>query len=287
MDPRIPRDAPIGTGAPTNMPKPVMIPVYPPEIPAQGWWTDPYRPGPDPQDPHRPAEGPLCQRFHDGVHWTAFISYRVDRHVSQTGWSPITSDPAPLSQPAPKLGARAIEDYDFLPEHTVFAFDPPDPVVAGWWRDPFTQFGQRYHDGTRWTQYRFIQPSRGIGSVSEVPAEHQPRRPIDDYRPGPLRTDRSMLYGVGCMLGGGLVLALSSALDRDSAASEWTVRFGLIALLGALLALAIQSIQFAAHPKELGPRDRSAWLLPAIYLFLIGGILFRSWDDVLRSIWLR
>jgi drug/metabolite transporter (DMT)-like permease len=187
----------------------------------------------------------------------------------------------------PELGARAIEDYDFLPEHSVFAFDPPDPVVAGWWRDPFTEFGQRYHDGTRWTQYRFIQPSRGVGRVSEVPAEHRPRRPIDDYSPWPLRTNRAMLYAVGCMLGGGLVLALSSALDRNSAAYEWTVRFGLIAVLGALIALGLHSIQFAAHPKELGPRDRSAWFVPAIYVFLIGGILVRSWDDVLRSLWLR
>lgn len=266
---------------------PAPIPVYPPARITAGWWTDPYRPGPDPEDPDRPAEGPLCQRFHDGAQWTPFISYRVERQLSQTGWSPVTSDPGPLSQPPPELGARAIEDYDFLPEHTVFAFDPPDPVIAGWWRDPFTGYGQRYHDGTGWTQYRFIQPPRGIGHVSEVPAEHQPRRPIDDYRPWPLRANHAMLYGIACGLGGGLVLALSNAFDRDSAAYGWTVRFGLIALLGALSALAIHSIQFAAHPKELGPRDRSLWLVPAIYVFLIGGILFRSWDDVLRSLWLR
>ena len=162
-------------------PPPVLIPVYPPDVPSAGWWTDPYRPGPHPEDPDRPAEGPLCQRFHDGERWTAFISYRVDRQLSQTGWSPVTSDPVPLSQPPPELGARNIDDYDFLPKQNIVAFDPPDPVVAGWWRDPGPAgYGQRYHDGKRWTQYLFIQPLRGVGRISEIAADHRPRRQTDD-----------------------------------------------------------------------------------------------------------
>ena len=151
------------------------IPVWPPEAPSAGWWTDPYRPGLDPEDPRKPAPGPLCQRYHDGARWTPYISYRVERRVSPTGWSPVAQDPEPLGGPAPPLIPRSIDNYDFLPESSFIRFDPPDPIVSGWWEDPFSSFGQqRYHDGVRWTQYTVHYPLRGAVTRSEIPAVARP-----------------------------------------------------------------------------------------------------------------
>ena len=144
--------------------------MWPPDVLKAGWWTDPYRPGPDPEDPKKPAPGPLCQRFHDGVRWTPYISYRVERSVSRTGWSAVAWDPEPLAGPPPPLGPRSIDNYDFLPDAGFIAWDAPDPVVAGWWRDPFGRYGQRYHDGVRWTQYHYFQPPRTSAILSEHPA---------------------------------------------------------------------------------------------------------------------
>jgi hypothetical protein len=168
MDQRINEGS--GTYTSSPPPPPEDIPVWPPEVPTAGWWTDPYRPGPDPKDPKKPAPGPLCQRFHDGVRWTPYISYRVERHVNPTGWSTVAWDAEPLAGPPPPLGPRDIDNYDFLPHASFIEFDPPDPVVAGWWRDPFGGFGQRYHDGVRWTQYYYHQPPRGAASRFETPA---------------------------------------------------------------------------------------------------------------------
>jgi hypothetical protein len=149
--------------------------VWPPDAPGAGWWTDPYRPGPDPEDPKKTAKGPLCQRYHDGGRWTPYISYRVERRVSPTGWSEAASDPEPLAGPPPPLGPRDIDSYDFMPRPPTYPFDAPDPVVAGWWKEPFApRFGQRYHDGVRWTQYHFHRTPRGPSSLFEVPAADVP-----------------------------------------------------------------------------------------------------------------
>lgn len=158
---------------------PVSIPVYPPAVPTAGWWTDPYRPGLNPDKPGWSAEGPLCQRFHDGKKWTGFIAYRVHPSRNPTGWSEVGWDAEPLSGPAPKLGKRGLEDYEFLPEHPYFPDDPPDPPTAGWWRDPFRVSSQRYHDGIRWTQYCFRQTQSG-GFIHESPVPDPPASNDED-----------------------------------------------------------------------------------------------------------
>ena len=61
--------------------------------------------------------------------------------------------------------------YPFLPKPEVFPTKPGDPPTEGWWIDPYEPImvGQRYHDGTRWTQYICVRTARQWTDVFESP----------------------------------------------------------------------------------------------------------------------
>ena len=66
---------------------------------------------------------------------------------------------------------RMDRTYRFLPETETYPMKPPDPPTEGWWKDPFDPevVAQRYHDGTRWTQYVAGRTARQWTSVFESP----------------------------------------------------------------------------------------------------------------------
>lgn len=277
------------------LPRPERIPVYPPERPTKGWWTDPYRPGPDLTRQGGPPPGPLCQRFHDGEQWTPYIAYRVAGpkpkgflKLRPYYWGGITEDPDPLGHPAPPLGAREIDDYSFLPVVFRASGDKlPDPPTMGWWEDPFGDFGQRFHNGKRWTQYSEFYSSRSGHHLLEVPAvpHHQP--PAVEYNPGPLRTDSAFALAMLALLGGLLALGISAQLDHQGGLSGWVARVGLVAFAGGFGALLIHLVRMAFPPDSVGRIDSTNVfynLLLAVG-FGVGAVALR--DAILRALWLR
>lgn len=71
---------------------------------------------------------------------------------------------------------RMDSTYPFLPRIQTYPTKAPNPPTEGWWSDPFKPNleAQRYHDGTRWTQYVAGRTARQWTSVYESPppAEH-------------------------------------------------------------------------------------------------------------------
>ena len=65
-------------------------------------------------------------------------------------------------------------NFPFLPKIEVYPLEPPDPPSEGWWLDPFpgrTSVRQRYHDGTRWTQYISVRTAkRWTGVFEQTPS---------------------------------------------------------------------------------------------------------------------
>lgn len=277
------------------LPPPAPIPLYPPEPTTKGWWTDPYRPGPDPANPAKPAPGPLCQRFHDGERWTPYICYRIPGarprkwSLALPGpnfWGGITQDGDPLGHPAPKLGVRTIDDYSFLPM-ALSGSEPPDPPTMGWWRDPLSDFGERFHDGSRWTQYRAYWSRQWGREVLESPPVPRHSPPAVEYNPGPLRTERSFAVAMVALLGGFAVLGLSAAFDRGSGPSAWTARAGLLAFVAGFGALLVHVARTLFPPKSLGRTDSSNFFYGGILLLLSGAGVVALKDQVLRALWLR
>ena len=277
------------------LPVPARIPLYPPERPTKGWWTDPYRPGPDPAKPDRPAPGPLCQLFHDGERWTPYICYRMKGaqpkkwSLALPGpnfWGGITEDADPLAHPAPKLGGRAIDDYSFLPV-VLSGTEPPDPPTMGWWTDPLSDFGQRFHDGSRWTQYSEFWTRQWGHHLLETPPVPHHRPPAVEYNPCPLRTDRSFALAIAALLGGLLGLGLSSALDHQSGLSGWTARVGLLAFVAGFGALLIHMVRMALPPKSVGRTDATNVWYTAILVVMFGAGAVALRDSILRALWLR
>lgn len=66
---------------------------------------------------------------------------------------------------------RMDRTYPFLPRTQTYPMNAPDPPTEGWWSDPFKPNleAQRYHDGTRWTQYVAGRSARQWTSVYESP----------------------------------------------------------------------------------------------------------------------
>ncbi len=64
--------------------------------------------------------------------------------------------------------------YRFLPRIQTYPMSAPDPPTEGWWTDPFERtalLSQRYHDGTRWTQYVAVRSARHWSNVFEQPPD--------------------------------------------------------------------------------------------------------------------
>jgi hypothetical protein len=292
--PYTPPPAPDGRYA--FLPHPARIPLFPPEPPTRGWWTDPYRPGPNPRKPGYLAPGPLCQRFHDGGRWTPYISYRMPGArqrkriftVQQPNvWSGITEDPGPLAQPAPKLDiGRSIDDYSFLPR-TLSGDDPPEHPTMGWWKDPFRDFGQRFHDGTRWTQYSEFWSSKMGEHLLETPPVPYHRPPAVEYNPGPLRTGRSFGAAMAAVFSGLVLLLLSVGFDHPGTLSDWIARTGLLSFVAGFGALSVHVVRMAFPPKSLGRTDITNALYAAVLMLLFGAGLVALRDPVLRALWLR
>ena len=193
----------------------------------------------------------------------------------------------PLGQPAPQLKVvRSIDDYSFLPPALV-GDDPPEHPTIGWWTDPLSDFGQRFHDGSRWTQYSEFW-SRAWGEhLLESPPEPRHRPPPVEYNPGPLRTDRSFAVAMAAVFGGLLAMAISSAFDRQPTLSDWLARGGLLSFLAGFGALSVHVARMAFPPKSVGRTDPTNLLYAGVLVLIFGAGLVALRDPVLRALWLR
>jgi hypothetical protein len=202
-------------------------------------------------------------------------------------WGGITEDPGPLGQPAPKLEVgRSIDDYSFLPP-VLSGDDPPEHPTMGWWNDPFYDIGQRFHDGSRWTQYSEFWTRQWGEHLLETPAEPHHRPPAVEYNPGPLRTNRSFAVAMALVFGGVLVLALSSAFDRHRTLSDWIARGGLLAFLAGFGPLLLHVARMAFPPKSVGRTDATNFQYAAVLVLISGAGVVALRDPVLRALWLR
>jgi hypothetical protein len=64
------------------------------------------------------------------------------------------------------------DHHSSLPRPKSFPREAPDPPAEGWWQDPFQTpgaYSQRYHDGTRWTQYVSLRAMRSWTDIAESP----------------------------------------------------------------------------------------------------------------------
>jgi hypothetical protein len=185
---------------------------------------------------------------------------------------------------APRIGyVRGRPHYPFLPEPPLFPREPPDPPTAGWWWDPFDagpSFTQRYHDGTRWTQYACYQAGKLWSDVVESPPENRTQARKDQ---NVFTNVRTLGLWFASLFIGGFLLALSSAFDVNSTPHEWVSRAGIFLFLGAFAFATVTSIQVAARSG----RGASDWAPVAIFVFLLVGIIARQWNDVLSAFWLR
>jgi hypothetical protein len=181
---------------------------------------------------------------------------------------------------------RSIDDYSFLPP-PLSGDDPPEHPPMGWWNDPFHDFGQRFHDGTRWTQYSEFWTNKMGHHLLETPAVPRHRSPAVEYNPGPLRTGRSFAVAMAAVFSGLVLLVVSAAFDHRRTLSGWLARGGLLSFLAGFGALSVHVVRMAFPPKALGRTDSTNTLYAAVLMLIFGAGLVALRDPVLRALWLR
>jgi hypothetical protein len=164
---------------------------------------------------------------------------------------------------------------------------PPEEPTIGWWADPFNTFGERFHDGARWTQYRRSWSRYSGEHLYESPAGPRPVPPPVEYNPGPLRTDRAFSLTIVALVGGLIVLGASTPFDRQGQVSSWTARVGLLSFVAGFAALLTHVGRMAFPPKSAGRTDTTNVLYGVVLLLIFGAGIVALRDPVLRALWLR
>lgn len=119
------------------LPEPEYILCEPSDPPQAGWWNDPL------------SSDNATQRYYDGAQWTPYVCGRTARN-----WTDIFPD---------RINTEVDPDALGIPRPPILPEDPPDPVVAGWWKDPIEHNLKqaRYFDGTQWTE--LVAPTKSVG----------------------------------------------------------------------------------------------------------------------------
>jgi hypothetical protein len=267
---------------PDGKPEP---PLPAPNPVTTGWWIDPA--------------DPRYERYHDGLRWTDRTLWITTRRRAQF---PLATPPACSPEPGvpdrqglfplgagpdgiPLGGPRAPASAPYPEKSAIWVW-----VIA--FCAGFTLFWAGLRTtGTARTVLIATGAATGLGAIGWLAISAW----RGGFRPpgfGPEADPRGRWLGslwLRALIGGFLIVWLTPALNRDSAAYDWLNRIGVILADSAALQGCLMGLYSSIFMEYDGPPGKE-WIQKAnIFISLGVGafMLWVTWDRILDALWIR